>query len=86
MTKFQFLAGAQIFLFAITSIPALEPIQPLSWAASLGVKWLEHEADHLPPCSVWCGALYPLPVLLHGMVLKLRDNMYVHDYIFFPVL
>jgi len=56
---------------------ALGPTQPpLQWVAgtlSLGVKQLEHEADHSPPSSnkvKECMELYlHSPIHLHGMVL-----------------
>lgn len=48
----RFQAGAGIFLFAITSWPALEttqpPIQCLPEALSPGAKLLGREADHSP--------------------------------------
>jgi hypothetical protein len=55
MIRVQILVEAGNFLFDTTSSPALGPTQPpIQWvpeAISLGVKWLEREADHLPPSS-----------------------------------
>jgi hypothetical protein len=70
--------GLGIFLFITMSRPALRPIQPpiqwISGALSLGVKWLGYEADHSPPSSAevknaWIYTSTP-PVHLHGMVLS----------------
>jgi hypothetical protein len=50
MARVQFLVGAGIFLFALTSRSAWGSTQcPLQWvleAVSLGVKWLGHDGDH----------------------------------------
>jgi hypothetical protein len=58
---------AKIFLFSATSRLALGPTHlPIQWvprAISLGVKWLEHEADHSPPSCTEVkngGAVHPL--------------------------
>jgi len=67
-TGVRFLAGAGIFLFAISSRPALEPTQPPSqWVPevlSRRVKRQEREADHSPPSSAeneneWSCAFIP---------------------------
>jgi hypothetical protein len=47
--------GLGIFLFTTMSRTALEPTQPpiqwISGASSLGVKWPGHEGDHSHPSS-----------------------------------
>jgi hypothetical protein len=47
--------GLRIFLFTTASRTGLGPTQPpIQWvpgALSLGVKWPEPEADHLPPSN-----------------------------------
>jgi hypothetical protein len=56
-TGLQFSAGAKmgIFLFATMSRPGLGPTQtPIQCVSGIlipEVKWLGHEADHLPPSS-----------------------------------
>jgi len=57
-----------VLLFATASRLALRPIQtPTQWipgALSPGVKWLQREADHVPPSRAGIknrGALLPLP-------------------------
>jgi hypothetical protein len=66
------------FLFTTASRTALGSTQPpVQWvpgALSVGVKRLEREADHSPPCSAevqnaW-GYTSTHPIRLHGVVLN----------------
>jgi hypothetical protein len=66
--------GLRNFLFTTSSRPALGPTQPpIQWALgalSLGVKWLECEADHSPLSgaevkNAWSYTSTP-PIRLHG--------------------
>jgi hypothetical protein len=76
--------GLKIFLFTITSRPALGPTQPpIQWvqgALFLEVKQPGHEADHSLPSSAKleeCVELYlhsPNMSSWHGTWLKHRDN------------
>jgi hypothetical protein len=57
--------------------PALGPTQPpVQWvpeALSSGINRQGHEADHSPPSSAEVksgGALLPLPICLHSVVLN----------------
>jgi hypothetical protein len=66
-----------MFLFSITSSPALGPTQPpIQWAPetlSPGVKRWGREAEHSPPSGVEVkdGELYlPSPIHLHGVGLN----------------
>jgi hypothetical protein len=55
-------------------MPTQPPMQWVLGALSQGVKWLGHEPDHSPPPSPNVkngGAIPPLPICLHGMVLYL---------------
>jgi hypothetical protein len=70
--------GLGIFLFTTTSRMAVgltqPPIQWVSRALPLGVKWPGHEADHSPPSSAkvknaWSYTSTP-PICLHGVVLS----------------
>jgi hypothetical protein len=67
----------KIPLFFTTSKPNLGPTQPpiqrVSRALSLAVKRQERESDHSPPSSSEIkngGAIPPLPIYLHGIVLN----------------
>jgi hypothetical protein len=67
--------GLRIFLFITVSRLVLEPTQPpIQWVPgnpSLGVKRLSREAKHhLVPRSRMCGAIPPLQIRLHGVVLS----------------
>jgi hypothetical protein len=57
-----------IFLFSIASRPALgatqSPIQCVPGAVSPGIKWQEHEADHLPLSSAVIKNVGAIPNLL----------------------
>jgi len=75
---FNFQQEQGIFLFTAVSIPALgltqPPIQWVSGALSLGVKWLGHEVDRSHPSSAevknaWSCTSTP-PICLHVMVLS----------------
>jgi len=65
-------------LFTTTSRPALEPTQPpiqrVPGVLSPGVKWMGHEAGHIPPSNAkikneWSCISTP-PICLHGMMLN----------------
>jgi hypothetical protein len=61
--------GQEIFLFSTASRLALKPTQhPIQWVLgelSLGIKWLEHEADHSPPSSTEVKNTGAIPPLHH---------------------
>jgi hypothetical protein len=70
-------AGAGIFLFCSASRSALgptqSPIQRITGPVSPGETHPEREADHSPPSSAEIkngGAIPPLPIRLHGLVLN----------------
>jgi hypothetical protein len=76
--------GKTLF-FSVASLPALRstqpPIQWVSRALSMEVKWQEREADHSSSSSADIkngGTIFPLPIRLHDVVLnyiiKYRDN------------
>jgi hypothetical protein len=76
--RFESRQGLGIFLPTTVSRRALGPTQPpIQWvtgALSVGVKWPGHEADHSPPPSAevknaWSYTSTP-PVCLHGVVLS----------------
>jgi hypothetical protein len=71
LTRLQFLLWAMMGFFSVQHIQtssgvhqALYPVVPE--ALTLVVKWLGHEACHLPPSSaeLMCGAIPPLPQCL----------------------
>jgi hypothetical protein len=76
-SRFESRYGLGIFLCTTESRPFLGPTQPpIQWvsrALSLGVKWPGREADHSPPSSaevknVWSYTSTP-PISLHDVVL-----------------
>jgi hypothetical protein len=69
--------GKIIPLYFTASRPALgltqPPIQQVPGTLSSGVKWVGREADHSPPSSAEFkngGAIPPLPIRLHGVVMN----------------
>jgi hypothetical protein len=64
--------SSRIYTFVTSSGLALGSTRPsvywMSGASSLGVKWLKHGADQLPPSR------FEVPIRLHGVVLKQRGN------------
>jgi hypothetical protein len=77
MAGVQFLAEARDF-FIFHSFKIVSGAHPVSnpmgtWALSPGVKWPRNETDHSPPSSAEVkndGAIPPIPIHLHGMVLN----------------
>jgi hypothetical protein len=61
--------GQEIFLFSITSVPALgshpASVQWVPEAVSPGTKLLGHEADHSPPSSAKVNNDEAILLLLH---------------------
>jgi hypothetical protein len=49
------------------------PIQKILWPPSSNVKWMVCEANYSPPLNAevkMYGAIPPLPICLHGVVLN----------------